>query len=58
MKRKEELIVSVAVADHLIWGPQRDDLDVSILVGDSVPVPQPVKIMHHATTARHMALYG
>ena len=40
--------------DHLVGGPQGDDLNVSILVGDGVAVPQPVKVMHNST-AHHTA---
>ena len=36
-------------ADHLVGGPEGDDLDVSILVGDGVAVPQPIKVMDHST---------
>ena len=36
--------------DHLVGSPEGDDLDVSVLVGDGVAVPQPVKVMHYSTT--------
>lgn len=36
-------------ADHLVGGPEGDYLNVSILVGDGVAVPEPVKVMHHPT---------
>ncbi len=44
------------VTHHLVWGPEGDDFNVTILIGDGVPVPQPVKVVHHAT-ATHMLLY-
>lgn len=44
------------VTNHLVWGPEGDDFNVAILIGDGVPVPQPVKVMHHPT-ATHVLLY-
>lgn len=40
--------------DHLVGSPEGDDLDVSVLVGNGVAVPQPVKVMHYST-AHHTA---
>jgi len=49
------------VTHHLVWGPEGDDFNVTILIGDGVPVPQPVKVMHHPTAAHlllnHMNLH-
>lgn len=36
-------------ADHLVGGPEGDDLNVAVLVGDGVAVPQAVKVQHHST---------
>ena len=40
-------------ADHLVGGPEGDDLNVPVLIGDGVAVPQPVKVMNHSTAATH-----
>ena len=38
--------------DHLVGGPQGDDLNVPVLIGDGVAVSQPVKVMHHSAAHR------
>ena len=40
--------------DHLVWGPEGDDFNVTVLIGDGVPVPQPVEVMHHPTATHEL----
>ncbi len=57
VKRGNQLVCPIwaGVTHHLVWGPEGNDFNVAIVIGDGVPVPQPVKVMHHPT-ATHTLL--